>query len=127
MKRCCCAHGSCELDRSPIRAAARCACVIAGAEENEIETISEYASLLGLLFQITDDLLDVTSHAGVLGKTPGKDVQAEKATYISLYGIEKAREMAQKVHAEALEKLAALDRDAALLKEIADYVLYRKN
>ena len=109
-----------------IRAAARCACVIAEAEESEIETISEYASLLGLLFQITDDLLDVTAKSEALGKTPGKDAQAEKATYISLYGIERTREMAQKIHAEICGKLEMPKREAHLLKEIADYVLLRR-
>jgi geranylgeranyl pyrophosphate synthase len=110
-----------------IRAAARCGAIIAGAGEYEIEAVSEYASSLGLLFQITDDLLDVTAHADALGKTPGKDEKAEKSTYVSLYGIERTGEMALSVHAEALGKLNLLDRDVSLLKEIADYVLRRES
>ena len=110
-----------------IQAAARCGAIIAGAEENEIEAVSEYASSLGLLFQITDDLLDVTAPADALGKTPGKDKRAGKSTYVSVYGIERTSEMAQKVYAEALGKLETLNREAALLKEIADYVLHRES
>jgi geranylgeranyl pyrophosphate synthase len=110
-----------------IRAAARCGAIVAGAGENEIEAVSEYASSLGLLFQITDDLLDVTAHVDALGKTPGKDKKAEKSTYVSLYGIERTREMALNVHGEALGKLETLNRDISLLKEIADYVLRRES
>ena len=109
-----------------IRAAARSGAIIAGASEDEIEIISGYASLLGLLFQITDDLLDVTAVVDTLGKTPGKDEKARKATYISLYGVEKTGEMAQEVYREARGKLDALDREIFLLHEIADYILNRK-
>ena len=110
-----------------IRASARCAGIIAEAGESELAVVSEYAALLGLLFQITDDLLDVTARAEALGKTPGKDEKARKATYISLYGPEQAREKAQLVFAEACLKLEGLDRDAFLLREIAGYILHRKN
>jgi geranylgeranyl pyrophosphate synthase len=110
-----------------IAAAARSGAIIAGAGESEIEIISEYASLLGLLFQITDDLLDVTAGAATLGKTPGKDEKAKKATYISLYGVEKTREMAQEVYAETRGRLETLDREIFLLHEIADYILRREN
>jgi geranylgeranyl diphosphate synthase type II len=110
-----------------IRVAACSGAIIAGAGDAEIEAISDYASSLGLLFQITDDLLDVTAPAEALGKTPGKDAQAAKATYVSLYGIERTREMAQNVHARACEKLDLLQGDAGLLREIADYVLHREN
>ena len=112
---------------SLIRASARCGAIIAEAGESELRAVSEYAGLLGLLFQITDDLLDVTARAEALGKTPGKDEKARKATYISLYGPEQAREKAHEVYAEAGSKLASLNRDAFLLREIAGYVLHRKN
>jgi len=110
-----------------IRASARCACIIAGATEDEIEAISGYADRLGLLFQITDDLLDVTAGTEALGKTSGKDEKARKATYISLYGIEQAREKARQVYDEACRKLEELDRDTFLLRETARYVLQRNN
>lgn len=110
-----------------IRAAARCGAIIAGAEENEIDAVSEYASSLGLLFQITDDLLDVTAPAETLGKTPGKDKKAGKITYVSVYGLEEAGKKAGQAFEDACQKLDLLNRDTALLREIAEFVLRRNN
>src|SRR5260370_29802553 len=70
-----------------IRAAARCGAIIAGANEAELQAITEYANNLGLLFQITDDLLDVTATAEDLGQSPGKDARSRKATYPALYAM----------------------------------------
>ena len=63
-----------------IRVAARCGAIIAGANQDELKAITSYANNLGLLFQITDDLLDVTATVEDLGKTPGKDARSRKAT-----------------------------------------------
>ena len=71
-----------------IIAAARCGAIIADASETELAAITDYGAQLGLLFQITDDLLDVTATAEALGKTPGKDERSQKATYPALHGIE---------------------------------------
>jgi geranylgeranyl diphosphate synthase type II len=109
-----------------INAAVRCGAVIAGAKESEIRILSEYALRLGQLFQVTDDLLDVTASAKAIGKTPGKDAKAKKATYVSLYGLERAGKIAEKLHTEAGKKLYNLNRDTSLLRNIADYVLHRK-
>jgi len=108
-----------------IMAAARCGAIIAGASEQEIEVVSEYARQLGLLFQITDDLLDVTASAEDLGKTPGKDARAKKATYPALFGIEATRQRALTVHEKASETLTQLDRSTMLLQSIADFILHR--
>jgi geranylgeranyl diphosphate synthase type II len=110
-----------------IRTAVRCGAIIADASDAELAALSAYAENIGLLFQITDDLLDVTAEAEALGKTPGKDAQAQKATYVSLYGIERTREFARATHASALAELEKLRRDTALLRDIADYVLNRKS
>ena len=77
-----------------IISAARCGAIIADAKENELEAVTEYAAQLGLLFQITDDLLDVTATAEAIGKTPGKDLRSEKATYPHLHGIDDAHDHA---------------------------------
>ena len=61
-----------------ISAAARCGALIANADDVELNLITRYAAQLGLLFQITDDLLDVTATAEALGKTPGKDARSRK-------------------------------------------------
>jgi len=109
-----------------IHVSARAGAIVAGAGENDLRAISDYASSLGLLFQITDDLLDVTQTSEVLGKTAGKDKAAEKATYPALYGLKEARNLAQKVHADAIEALNRIDKDTGLLRDLADFILNRK-
>jgi len=105
--------------------AARCGAIIGAANEHELTAITRYASHLGLLFQITDDLLDVTATAADLGKTPGKDVQSRKATYPALYGIEESREKAVNAHRAACESLEQLDRPTEVLHRIVDFILHR--
>jgi geranylgeranyl diphosphate synthase, type II len=108
-----------------IVAAARCGAIIGHATGAELEAITAYGSHLGLLFQITDDLLDVTASAEDLGKTPGKDAESRKATYPGLYGIEDAREAAVKAHRAACEALDRIDRPTEVLRSIADFILNR--
>jgi geranylgeranyl pyrophosphate synthase len=88
-------------------------------------SITEYAAHLGLLFQITDDLLDVTATVETLGKTPGKDARSQKATYPRVYGIDAAHERAKQVHSEALTALAQIKRPTDRLRSIADFILER--
>jgi len=109
-----------------IRAAARCGTMIAGANENDLEAITAYASNLGLLFQITDDLLDVTATAEDLGKTPGKDARAQKATFPGVYGIEATRAHLESVHTAARSALERVEGETQLLQSIADFILQRK-
>ncbi|HYN25826.1 MAG TPA: farnesyl diphosphate synthase, partial [Pyrinomonadaceae bacterium] len=99
-----------------IIAAARCGAIIAEATDPELEAVGRYAAQLGLLFQITDDLLDITATVETLGKTPGKDARAQKATYPSLYGIETARQRADLVHQEACAVLKQIDRPTKRLR-----------
>lgn len=108
-----------------IAGAARCGAIIGGATESELAAISSYGSYLGLLFQITDDLLDVTASAEDLGKTPGKDIESRKATYPALYGLDKAREAAAGAHRAACEALESIARPTELLRLIVDYILRR--
>jgi len=108
-----------------IAAAARSGAIIAQASAKEFEAISEYAAHLGLLFQITDDLLDVIATAEDLGKTPGKDARSLKATYPGLYGITRTREAAFSAHKRASGALGRLARPTATLQQIADFILHR--
>lgn len=108
-----------------IRASARCGALVAGAKEHELQSISDYAAALGLLFQITDDLLDNTATADDLGKTPGKDARSDKATYTSLYGDARARELAHQVYTEASNALDRLLQPTDLLRTIAQLILER--
>ncbi|HEX8422936.1 MAG TPA: farnesyl diphosphate synthase [Pyrinomonadaceae bacterium] len=109
-----------------IVAAARAGALVAEAGESEVERISDYAAALGLLFQITDDLLDVTATAETLGKTPGKDARAQKATYPALHGLEATRERARAVYAQALDALSHIEKPTALLRSIARLILERR-
>lgn len=108
-----------------IVAAARCGALVGGANNSEINAISNYAAHIGLLFQITDDLLDVTATSEVLGKTPGKDVKAEKSTYLTVYGYERAAALAAETHREAVAALDELNKPIDLLRAVADYILHR--
>lgn len=110
-----------------IYASARSGAIIAGASDTELEAVSSYASNLGLLFQITDDLLDVTQTSDVLGKTAGKDLSSEKATYPAFYGLEESRKLAEKVHREIIGSLEDLDRDSEVLQKLADFILRRES
>lgn len=109
-----------------IIAAARCGAIIADVPETTLAAISEYAAQLGLLFQIADDLLDITATAETLGKTPGKDLRSKKATYPALYGMETARKHLASAHAAACAALDAIPYPTSLLRSVADFNLRRK-
>ncbi len=109
-----------------IRASARCGAMIAGANESDLAAITEYATNLGLLFQITDDLLDVTATAEDLGKTPGKDARSRKATFPGVYGMEATHARLEVVHCTTRDALKPLERSQHLLRSIADFILQRQ-
>ena len=109
-----------------IASAARSGALVAGASPGELDAVTCYALAVGLLFQITDDLLDVTASAEDLGKTPGKDARAQKATYPSLHGLEAARLRARRVYEEACAALDRVERPTPLLRGIARLVLERR-
>ena len=109
-----------------IYTAARAGALISGANDDELAAITDYGTNLGLLFQITDDLLDVTATADELGKTPGKDARARKATFPSIHGIEETRKTIVAVHRTTCDALQRIERSAQLLKSIADFILNRE-
>jgi farnesyl diphosphate synthase len=84
-----------------------------------------YAADLGLAFQIADDLLDVTGTTQKLGKTAGKDLEQGKATLVSLYGIDGARQKATALAENAANLLAGRGAAAALLRELPRYIIER--
>src|SRR6185503_4329140 len=109
-----------------IIAAARCGAIIADAASTELAAVTTYAAQLGLLFQITDDLLDVTATIETLGKTPGKDLRSKKATYPALYGMDATRSHLARAHQAACIALEDIDRPTGLLRAIADYISQRE-
>lgn len=98
----------------------------AGASENALEGMRIYGANIGMAFQITDDILDVTGSQAEMGKSLGKDAQEKKATYVALYGVEEARKAAEEHILRAKEALAAYERVDFLL-QLADFILSRKN
>jgi geranylgeranyl pyrophosphate synthase len=106
---------------------ARAGAIIAGIDEARMIGITHYGARLGLLFQIADDILDVTQPSDVLGKTAAKDVAANKATYPSVYGLEGSNELLQKTLENTLKALEEFDVPTALLLEIAEYVSTRRS
>ncbi|MGI8935780.1 geranylgeranyl diphosphate synthase CrtE [Leptolyngbya sp. BC1307] len=99
--------------------------ILAGADSFVVERLSRYAQRIGLAFQIVDDVLDITSTAETLGKTVGKDVAAQKATYPSLWGLEASQRKAQQLVSEANAELAGFDHRALPLMAIARYITAR--
>jgi len=105
-----------------------CGAIISGASDNEIERIQRYARSVGLLFQVVDDILDVTKSSKELGKTAGKDLISDKATYPKLMGLEKAKQFASELLIRAKEDLSCFDpMKAAPLLGFADYIAFRQN
>lgn len=105
-------------------------CLAAGVPEDSDKArfAKDYAKHIGLAFQITDDLLDECGDAALLGKNTGSDKQNGKTTFVSLLGIEGAKERAAKEAALAVQALKAFDAtDTAVLCALADYILCRKN
>lgn len=99
--------------------------LIAGGDEPTLQRLSCYARNIGLAFQIVDDVLDITATQEELGKTAGKDLQAQKATYPSLWGIEGSRQQAKQLIQEAKAELAAFGDKALPLMAIADFITAR--
>jgi len=102
--------------------------VLGGADEAQVQRLGRYAQNIGLAFQVVDDILDVTATTEQLGKTAGKDVAVNKATYPSLLGLDESRKIADRLIAQAKEELAGFDRKrAAPLIGLADYIASRKS
>jgi geranylgeranyl pyrophosphate synthase len=110
-----------------ISSAAIAGATIAAASGRDVDAITAYAAKLGLLFQITDDLLDITQLTTELGKTAGKDANSHKATYPAHFGVEKTRELAGRIRDEATGAISNLDRDTGILKMLADFIVDRTN
>jgi geranylgeranyl diphosphate synthase type II len=109
-----------------LRASVTCAAAVAGLSEAERAPWAAFGEELGLLFQIVDDILDATGTAVELGKTPGKDEAAGKVTYVSLHGLDRARELADAARARVNERLAALPADTTVLAELVATIRDRR-
>ncbi len=108
-----------------IRTACRMGCIAAGADDEKIRLADSYASKLGLAFQIIDDILDVVSTEEELGKPVGSDAENNKTTFVTVMGIEKAKQEADSLTNEALEILD-LFPDSEFLKALTAELLDRR-
>ncbi|MEM9772272.1 MAG: geranylgeranyl diphosphate synthase CrtE [Cyanobacteria bacterium P01_D01_bin.73] len=99
--------------------------ILAGADEALLAEFSGYAKDIGLAFQIVDDILDITATQEELGKSVGKDVDAQKATYPSLVGLQESRDRAQELISQSKARLASFGENAKPLQAIADYIVAR--
>jgi geranylgeranyl diphosphate synthase type II len=99
--------------------------ILAGASDREVSQLTDYAQRIGLAFQIVDDILDITSTAETLGKSVGKDITAQKATYPSLWGLEESRRQANQLIEAAKAALAEFGDLRQPLLAIADYIVAR--
>jgi geranylgeranyl pyrophosphate synthase len=108
-----------------IRASVRMGALAAGATMQQLSDLDSYASNVGLAFQVQDDILDVTTETAILGKQQGADIAHNKPTYVSLLGLEAAREKAQSLYQGAIESLKNFDQSANHLRELAAYIVGR--
>jgi len=92
-----------------------------------LAALDRYAAAVGLAFQVVDDILDVTADTATLGKTAGKDAANDKPTYVSLLGLDAARELAAQLRNDAHEALAGFGARAGRLAELADLIVLRSN
>lgn len=99
--------------------------ILAGISDSDLSRLSRYAQHIGLAFQIVDDILDITATQETLGKTVGKDLQAQKVTYPSFWGLDESRKQAQQLIQQAKAELAPFGEPARPLIAIADYITTR--
>lgn len=109
-----------------IEAAMMIGAILAGASEEEIQKVERVAHNVGLAFQIRDDVLDVTSSAEVLGKPVGSDAKNEKTTYVTLLGIDRAKEYVKEISEEAISLLKSFPKRNVFLEDLIEKLIYRE-
>jgi geranylgeranyl pyrophosphate synthase len=108
-----------------IRAALAMGGIAAGASDEQLAALDEYGQHIGLAFQVVDDILDVEGDTATLGKTQGKDGEANKPTYVKLMGLEGAKAEAQRLLESALAALDGFGESADHLRDLARYIVER--
>lgn len=108
-----------------LRASARIGAIMANAPEIEIEKITQYAEIIGLTFQIKDDILSAVGDEKILGKPVGNDIKRGKCTYVTKYGLEAAQKMLEDLTNEAIEIAKTYNEKGEFLKNLAIYIQNR--
>jgi geranylgeranyl diphosphate synthase type II len=109
-----------------LTASIRLGAMSANATTPQLEALTTFGQSVGLAFQVIDDILDVTQSSEKLGKTAGKDVNAQKATYPAIFGMEKSRKEAKRLTSKAHKSLGIFGPKGADLRALADYLLARE-
>jgi geranylgeranyl diphosphate synthase type II len=109
-----------------IGASVECVILVSGMSGPATIPFRRFAAELGVLFQIVDDILDVTGDEAALGKPQGSDERHGKQTYVSVFGLERARELARVSHAKARDALAEAGGRTGTLEQVTDYILTRQ-
>ena len=110
------------LIRASITAGALCA----GAGPEDVARLRRFGETIGWAFQVTDDILDVEESSAALGKTAGKDMAQQKATYPSVFGLERSHEIAKDLATKAIAELIPYAERASRLREIAEFLVLRR-
>ena len=116
-------HKTGALIRASVILGISCGAALSAEETGRLD---RFAKAIGLAFQVVDDVLDAQASTATLGKTAGKDSKQGKATYVSVLGLPRARELAQDLRGEALAALEAFGPRAARLRELGDFIVLRK-
>lgn len=103
----------------------RIGAILANANNTDLEKLTRYAEKIGLAFQIKDDILSEEGNEEILGKPVGNDKELEKCTYISKYGLQRAKEILEKITKEAIDELREYGEKAKFLTELALYIKNR--
>lgn len=110
---------------SLLAACAQLGAIIVGAGSAQRESLRSYSRAIGLAFQVVDDVLDVTVGSEQLGKTAGKDAAAQKATYVSLMGVDGATAYARELYQQACDAIVIFGRRGDYLRGLADFIVQR--
>lgn len=108
-----------------LRASIRMGALCGRIDDARLDLLDRYAAAVGLAFQVVDDILDVTADTATLGKTAGKDAEHDKPTYVSLLGLDEARQLAARLRADAHEALSGFGAAARRLAQLADLIVLR--
>lgn len=101
--------------------------ILGNASKKEYDIITTYARKIGIAFQISDDILDVIGDSKLMGKTLGKDALQDKLTFVSLYGLEQAKQIAQDLISQAKETISYFGEKAKDLCDLADFIISRNH
>jgi geranylgeranyl diphosphate synthase type II len=109
-----------------IRASVVSGAIGGGADDEDVARLKRFGETIGWAFQVVDDILDVEESSAALGKTAGKDAAQQKATYPSVFGLEKSRQFAKELEARAMAEIEPYGPRAARLRELAELIVHRR-